>query len=100
MAGGGVTRTVTVALTVTAAAAAHTVALAWKRSVSSAVVSYSMYRSTIAGSSYALISSAIGGLAYSDAAVQSGMTYYYVVTSVDSKGRESANSNEMRVLIP
>jgi hypothetical protein len=100
VAGGGVTRTVTVAMTVTAAAAQYTVALAWKRSISSAVVSYSMYRSTIAGKSYALISSAIGGPLYSDAAVQSGMTYYYVVTSVDSTGRESANSNEMRVLIP
>jgi fibronectin type 3 domain-containing protein len=59
-----------------------------------------MYRSTIQGSSYGLQASALGTPSYTDQAVQSGTTYYYVVTAVDGLGRESVYSNESRVLIP
>jgi fibronectin type 3 domain-containing protein len=47
-----------------------------------------MYRSTISGSSYGLLASVISGTSYSDQTVQSGTAYYYVVTAVDSAGRE------------
>ena len=59
-----------------------------------------MYRSTISGSSYGLSASAITGASYNDASVQSGTTYYYVVTAVDDQGRESLHSNEIRTIIP
>ncbi len=98
--GGGATKIVSVALTVTSPPVQHTVSLSWTRSTASTVVRYSMYRSTIAGGSYALLSSAIGGTTYTDQSVQSATSYYYVVTAVDGQGRESGYSNEMRVVIP
>ena len=98
--GGGVTKVVTVALTVTSPPVQHAVALSWNASPSTNVVSYSMYRSTISGSSYGLAASAIGGLSYLDQSVQTGTTYYYVVTAVDDQGRESSDSRETKVVIP
>jgi fibronectin type 3 domain-containing protein len=78
----------------------HTVALSWKASTNSNVISYSVYRSTISGASYGLLSSAISGQAYVDPAVQSGATYYYVVTAVDDQGRESSYSSQAAITIP
>ena len=98
--GGGSTKSVTVALTLTAPPVQHSVALSWKASANTKVVSYCMYRSTIQGSSYGLQASALGSPSYSDQTVQSGMTYYYVVTAVDDLGRESIYSNETRATIP
>ncbi|MGH9537663.1 MAG: DUF4082 domain-containing protein [Terriglobales bacterium] len=98
--GGGVSKTVTVALSLTAPVVQHSVALSWKASTNTHVISYSMYRSTISGSSYGLSASAISGVAYSDASVQSGTTYYYVVTAVDDQGRESGYSNQITAIIP
>lgn len=97
--GGGTTKAVTVMLTVTAIPVAHSVALSWKAGAAH-VVSYSLYRSTISGSSYGLTASAIGGIAYSDQSVQSATTYYYVLTAVDDQGRESTYSSEIRAIIP
>ena len=98
--GGGVTKVVTVALTVTSPPVQHAVALSWNASPSTHVVSYSMYRSTISGSSYGLAASAIGGLSYLRSERATGTTYYYVVTAVDDQGRESSDSRETRVVIP
>ena len=78
----------------------HSVALSWKASSNTKVVSYCMYRSTVQGSSYGLQASALGIPSYSDQTVQSGMTYYYVVTAVDDLGRESIYSNETPATIP
>ena len=98
--GGGTTKIVTVALTVTPPPIQHSVALSWKASTNTHVVSYSVYRSTISGSSYGLSASAIGGLTYSDQSVQPGATYYYVVTAVDDQGRESNYSAQVATIIP
>lgn len=98
--GAGVTKVVTVALTVTSPPVQHAVALSWNASPNSHVVSYSLYRSTTSGSSYGLSGSAIGGLSYRDPSVQSGTTYYYVITAVDDQGRESAYSSETSAVIP
>ncbi len=100
LAGGGATKTVTVVLTVTAIQVAHSVALAWKTGTNAHIVSYSLYRSTIAGSSYGLTASAIGGTAYNDQSVQPATTYYYVLTAVDDQGRESVDSSEAHAVIP
>ena len=98
--GGGATKTVTVALTVTSPPVQHSVALSWKASSDPHVVSYSVYRSTISGSSYGLSASAIGGTGYSDQSVQPGTTYYYVVTAVDDQGRESEYSPQVSAVVP
>jgi fibronectin type 3 domain-containing protein len=37
---------------------------------------------------------------YTDSNVQSGVTYYYVVTSVDAQSHESTYSNEVQVTVP
>jgi hypothetical protein len=97
---GGVSNVVTVALVIKPAAIQHSVALYWTPSKNSHVVSYSMYRSNLAGSSYALWASAIGGLSFIDQGLQSGTNYYYVVTAVDDQGQESSFSNEIKVAIP
>ena len=78
----------------------HSVALNWGASTST-VAGYNVYRSTVSGGSYAKVnSSLISGLSYSDSSVQSGQTYYYVATSVDGSGSESAYSNEVSAAVP
>jgi HYDIN/CFA65/VesB family protein/ASPM-SPD-2-Hydin domain-containing protein/centrosomal CEP192-like protein len=92
---------VTIALSGTGVqAATHSVTLNWTASTSS-VSGYNVYRSTTNGSGYAKInSSLVGSSTYDDTTVQSGTTYYYVVTSVDSSGNESTDSNQATAVIP
>ena len=97
--GGGVTKAVTVALTLTATAQ-HSVALSWKGTTGSTALKYNMYRSTISGGYYAVVASALTAASYSDQNVQPATTYYYVVTAVDGQGRESGHSNEIKAVIP
>ena len=93
--------TITVTLSITAALpVAHSVALTWNASTSSDVVGYSAYRATVKGGPYGLVASAISGTAYTDQSVQSGATYYYVVTATNSSGQESVNSNEATAIVP
>jgi hypothetical protein len=78
----------------------HAVALNWGAS-SSSVSGYNVYRSTASGSSYAKMNgSPVGGVSYADSNVQSGQTYYYVATAVDSSGTESVYSNEVTAIVP
>jgi fibronectin type 3 domain-containing protein len=44
--------------------------------------------------------SVVGGVSYADSSVQSGLTYYYVATSVDGNGNESVYSNEVNAIVP
>jgi hypothetical protein len=81
-------------------AVAHSVTLTWTASTST-VVGYNVYRSTVSGGPYTLItSSTVPGTTYTDNGVQAGVTYFYVVTAVDSNGNESAFSNEASVMVP
>jgi hypothetical protein len=78
----------------------HSVALSWNASAST-VSGYNVYRSTASGSGYTKInSSLVTTLTYTDSTVQSGTTYFYVTTAVDSSGSESAFSNEVPANIP
>jgi len=81
----------------------HSVDLKWSASPS-AVVSYNVYRSTQAGGPYQflhqVVDSSSGDKLYTDSNVQRGLTYYYVVTSLDSNGTESVYSNEAAAQVP
>jgi len=78
----------------------HSVALTWSASTST-VSGYNIYRGTVSGGPYTKInSSLVALLTYSDSTVQSGTTYYYVTTAVDSSGDESVYSNGASAPIP
>jgi hypothetical protein len=78
----------------------HSVGLNWGAS-SSSVAGYNVYRSTVSGSSYAKMNgSVLGVVTYADSSVQSGQTYYYVATAVNSSGIESVYSNEVSAIVP
>ena len=79
--------------------AQHSVKLNWQASRSTGVTGYKVYRSAISGGYYGLLVSA-AGLTYTDTAVQSGATYYYVVSAINSAGQQSAYSNQVKTMIP
>ena len=76
------------------------VALSWTASAS-VVAGYNVYRSQTSGGPYTkLDSSIVAADSYTDSTVQSGQTYYYVVTSVTSAGVESADSTQASATVP
>jgi Domain of unknown function (DUF4082)/Abnormal spindle-like microcephaly-assoc'd, ASPM-SPD-2-Hydin/Immunoglobulin I-set domain len=78
----------------------HRANLSWIPSTSS-VVGYQIYSSTVPGGPYTrLTSSAVTLFSYTDSTVQSGNTYYYVATAVDSTSVESVYSNQASAVIP
>ena len=84
-----------------ALASAHTVNLSWEASTSQNIVGYNVYRGPSASGPYTKINSALDpNTSYSDGTVQSGQTYYYVTTALDSTGAESAYSNQSEAVIP
>ena len=78
----------------------HSVDLSWGASSSSNVQGYNVYRAGVSGGPYAAVVSANSGTTFVDGSVQSGQTYYYVVTAVDTSGTESAYSNQVQAVIP
>ena len=83
----------------TSTAGTHLVDLSWNPSTTSSVVKYKVYRSAQSSGPFDLLNSA-SGATYTDSTVQSGQTYYYAVTSVDSAGVESGYSNVAVAIIP
>ena len=82
---------------------AHSVSLTWNAPApveGVTITGYNIYRSTTAGGPYVPISFHVSGTAYKDTLVSGGRTYYYVITSVDSAGHESAYSEELKTEIP
>jgi hypothetical protein len=78
----------------------HSVSLAWSPS-SSTVAGYNVYRSVVSGGPYSKLDSSIVTTdTYTDSTVQSGQTYYFVVTSVTAAGVESPDSAQVSVTIP
>jgi len=91
---------VTVPLSGSGAAVAHSVMLSWDASAST-VSGYNVYRSgASAGPFTKLNGSLIPGLSYADDTVASGSTYYYVTTSVNPEGVESTHSNTAEAVVP
>jgi len=81
----------------------HQVQLNWDAPVDSTdpIVGYRVYRMKAGGATYASLSSSLASqTSYTDATVQSGFSYDYVVTSVDGNGVESAYSNPTTITIP
>jgi hypothetical protein len=78
----------------------NSVALSWTASTST-VTGYNVYRGTISGGPYAqLNSSLVTAVNYTDSTVTAGVTYYYVITAVNSSNVESADSNQATAVIP
>ncbi len=85
---------------VVAAGIQHSVALSWT-DTDSGIAGYNVYRSNQSGSGYTkLNTSLITTTSYSDSTVQSGTTYYYVATAVNTSGVESGFSSAVQAVIP
>jgi fibronectin type 3 domain-containing protein len=81
----------------------HEVQLSWNApsGQTDPIAGYVVYRATVGKSSYALLNSQLDTqTTYTDTTVQSGLTYDYVVKSVDAKGVQSAPSNTTSTTIP
>jgi fibronectin type 3 domain-containing protein len=81
----------------------RSVTLKWdppQASPATSIAAYNIYRSTTSGNGYVRLASGVSGPPFEDRLVTSGRTYYYVVTALDSKGRESQFSREARAVIP
>jgi hypothetical protein len=78
----------------------HDVVLSWNVSTSP-VIGYNVYRGQVSGGPYTKVTSApVSVTSDVDSTVQSGSTYYYTVTSIDSSNMESGFSNETSAIIP
>lgn len=79
----------------------HSATLNWAISVSPNIAGYNVYRGGVSGGPYTkLTSSLVTGTSYTDSTVQSGQTYYYVTTAVDTSSAESTYSNQVTAVIP
>jgi fibronectin type 3 domain-containing protein len=56
---------------------------------------YNILRSFTSGAGYAVVASGVSSTSYTDIAVKSGMTYYYVIQAVNTAGALSAASNQL-----
>jgi fibronectin type 3 domain-containing protein len=82
---------------------AYQVNLSWDAPATSSdpVAGYNVYRAASGGTSYQqLNTSIVTQTAYTDTTVQDGLTYDYVVKSVDAEGNTSVPSNMAAVTIP
>ena len=81
---------------------AHSVAITWQSSPSTNLQGYKVYRSQISGGPYTPISSILptSPEQFTDSSVVSGQDYFYVMTSIDVNGLESAPSAEVSAQIP
>ena len=93
--------TVTIALAGAAIQSApHSVTLSLTPD-SSSVTGYNVYRSSTSGGPYTKLNSPLlTSTTYTDATVAASQTYFYVGTSVDSSGSETAYSNQVSATIP
>lgn len=86
----------------TATSPTYQVNLAWAEPTNSSVTitGYKVYRSPSSAGSWTNVSSVGTQTAYTDSNVQSGQSYDYYVTSLDSAGVESSPSNTTTVAVP
>jgi hypothetical protein len=91
----------TVSLSGTGASlASHSVSLSWTPG-SSSYSGFNVYRGTTSGGPYTRVDAGMISTAnYIDSGVNSGQTYFYVATEIDSTGAESGYSSETSAVIP
>jgi Viral BACON domain len=93
--GGGITQTVTVVLTLNAPATSSAT-LTWTANTESDLAGYKVYRATASGGYGAPIATLQGNItSYIASGLQSGTTYFFVITTYDTFGNESPYSNEV-----
>ena len=68
--------------------------LSWDNVADAAWGSYNVYRSEESGTNYTSVATGLTQPAYTNSGLVNGTTYYYVVTSVQTNGSESAYSDE------
>jgi fibronectin type 3 domain-containing protein len=77
------------------------VELEWNSNTESDIKGYYVYRATTSGGDYSLLNaSLVTSPSYNDAGLTGGMTYYYVVTAVNTSDRESYISAEAVATTP
>jgi len=82
------------------AAVPHTVALSWAPAVTG-VIGFKTYVSMVSGGPYVQMGYVPSTTpAYTDSSVQSGQSYFYVVTAVDASNHESLYSSEVAAIVP
>lgn len=77
--------------------------LSWSADTSGNAVGYNIYRSTTASftpGSNNIIAAGVSGTSYQDTTVAFNTAYYYLVTSVNAAGAESAASNQTQATTP
>lgn len=78
----------------------HWVDLSWAEAAS-VVTGYNVYRGIRSGGPYTKLNlTPLALTSYTDNAVQSGQTYFYVTTAIDSKNLETKHSTEVSAVIP
>ena len=81
-------------------ATTHTVALSWAPAVTG-VTGFRTYVSMVSGGPYVEMGSVPSTTpAYTDSSVQSGQTYFYVVTAIDASNNDSLYSSEVAAIVP
>ena len=92
---GASSKTIAVTLTVNAPMTSSATLL-WNAGTESDLAGYKIYRATTSGGYGAPIATVQGNVTtYIAAGLQSGTTYFFVVTAYDSAGNESVSSNEV-----
>lgn len=70
--------------------------LTWKPVTDTDFSHYRVYRRVPADKEFQLVADKVTATSYKDKDLKAGKTYFYIVTSVDTKGNESEYSNEVK----
>lgn len=85
----------------TATADSGQIALDWNDNGEPDLAGYNVYRSPTSGSGYTQLNgSLVTSSSFTDTTVVGGVTYFYVVTGVDTSENESGSSNEASASLP